>query len=158
LANPPRTWFSAAWAYCLQNPGSAAWAVVNPARKNIDKITLDASLLAMPLLHNPWIPRGKCCIAQARFGKPAGGLAPPKPMRRAQLTSLAVLQARGTLKCHVGPIAFDVRKLERERLVLEILARPGAFPFCRIDLAKFDPGENRLSGECSGAGAVFSCQ
>jgi hypothetical protein len=56
LANPPRTWLSEALAYCLQNPGSAAWALVNPVSKTIDEITVAVSLLAMPPLPNPLNP------------------------------------------------------------------------------------------------------
>jgi hypothetical protein len=49
LANPPRTWVSAAFVYCLQNPGSAASAVDIPEMGNADKTntTANGGLLAM---------------------------------------------------------------------------------------------------------------
>jgi hypothetical protein len=49
LANPPRTWISAALVYCLQKPGSAASAVDNPEMGNTDKTkaTANGRLLTM---------------------------------------------------------------------------------------------------------------
>ena len=64
MDNPPRTWLSAAWAYCLQKAGSAACAAVIPAAGNIDKknASLNGSLFVMSFRPQPdLIPEGVEC-------------------------------------------------------------------------------------------------
>ena len=55
LDNPPRTWLSAAWAYCLQKAGSAACTAVSPETENVAKknTASNRSLFAKSSLPQP---------------------------------------------------------------------------------------------------------